>query len=159
MEWLPSILRKIRHLRQNGCDLNKLHEYFGYTDSYNHVRKISLKHDPSVANVFTMTVNQMTCHLNPLQTYIDTMPRDVNNLIYSYVKTHRSVEYRINIPDTYPFAPIKWTLVSFFENSISKNDDEMNPNDMYCGNDHSPALTFDKQILIYLSVLPWLQQF
>lgn len=147
--------RRLDYLRQSGCDFKKLHEYFGYKDTENHIRNISLKRDPSIANVFTLTITQKKCGVSPLQTYIDQIPRDVNNVIYSYLATNREIKYLIELPAEFPFEPIKWSLLSFVENGISKTDEGINPNDMYCGKDFSPVMTFDSQILLHLSRIPW----
>lgn len=148
--------RRLEYLRSSGCDFKKLHEYFGYKDSEHHVRKISMSRDPSIANVFTLTIKQNKRDVTPLQTYMDGLPRDVNNVIYSYLSTNREIKYVIELPSDFPFQPMKWSLISFVENGVSKTDDGINPNDMYCGKDFSPAMSFDLEILLHLSRIPWL---
>jgi len=148
--------RRLEYLRESGCDFKKLHEYFGYKDTENHIRNISLRRDPSIANVFTLTIKQKKRDVTPVQTYINQMPKDVNNLIYSYLATNREIKYLIELPSDFPFQPMKWSLISFVENGISKTDEGIDPNDMYCGKDFSPAMSFDLEILLHLSRIPWL---
>jgi len=147
--------RHLAYLKRSGCDFNKMNEYYGYKDTENHIRKISLMRDPTLANVFKLTITQKKRELNPLQTYIDNLPRDMNNVIYSYLYVKRELNYLIEIPNDFPFRPLLWSIVSFKENDVSKYEDIINPNEMYCGNDFSPAMTLESQILLHLSGIPW----
>ena len=152
---LQILNRRLEYLRGSGCNFQKLHEYFGYRDTETHIRKISLKRDPYLANIFTLIITQKKREISPLQTYMDALPRDVNNLIYSYLHTNREIKYIIELPANFPFHPINWTLLSFEENGVLKSHDGNDPNNMYCGSDFSPAMTVDAQILLYLSSISW----
>ena len=148
--------RRLQHLKLCGCDFGKMHEYFGFKDTKDNIRKISLTRDPFLANVFKLTIKQKKCSLSPMQTYISQLPRDVNNLIYSYIYLNRSLTYTLEVPGDFPFTPLIWSLESFKENGISKPNYDANPNDMYCGSDFSPAMSLESQILLYLSRITWL---
>ena len=148
--------RRIRFMENSGCDFENIHEFFGYKNTRNHIRKMSLIRQSAV-NWFTLTVTQHKKELTPFQTYIAELPRDMNNLIYSFLHVDVVLKYMIEIPNSYPFNPINWELLSFTENGMNKNDAETNPKEMYCSDDFSPAMTFDAQILLHLSRLPWLQ--
>ena len=148
--------RRLQHLKLCGCDFNNMHEYFGYKDTKDNIRKISLTRDPNLANVFKLTITQKKSALNPLQTYISQLPRDMNNHIYSYIAVNRLITYSLEVPSDFPFRPLIWSLISFKENGVTKPYYDTNPNDMYCGSDFSPAMSLESQILIYLSRVKWL---
>jgi hypothetical protein len=148
--------RRLAQLKRSGCDFNKMHEYFGYMDTKDNIRRISLTRDMCLANVFKLTVTQNNCAIDPLQTYISELPRDMNNEIYSYLIAKRELKYVLEIPSDFPFEPIKWSLVSFKENGVLKSYSYTDPNEIYCGSDFSPAMSLDAQILIHLSRIPWL---
>jgi hypothetical protein len=148
--------RRLEHLKLCGCDFNNMHEYFGFKDTNNNIRKISLTRDPVLANVFKLTITQKKCALNPLQTYISQLPRDMNNSIYSYIAANRKLTYILEVPSDFPFSPLIWSLESFKENGCLKSHSEADPNEMYCGSDFSPAMSLETQILMQLSRISWL---
>jgi hypothetical protein len=148
--------RRLEHLKLSGCDFNNMHEYFGFKDTKDNIRKISLTRAPGLANVFKLTITQKKCALNPLQTYISQLPRDMNNYIYSYVATTRKLIYILEVPSDFPFSPLIWSLESFKENGDLKSHSESDPNEMYCGSDFSPAMSLETQILMHLSRVKWL---
>jgi len=148
--------RRLSQLKSSGCDFNKMHEYFGYMDNKDNIRRISLTRDTGLANVFKLTITQKKHAIDPLQTYINELPRDMNNEIYSYLVAKRELKYVLEIPSDFPFTPIKWSLVSFEENGVLKSYSETDPNEIYCGLDFSPAMSLDAQILIHLSRISWL---
>lgn len=146
--------RSLEGMKTAGCEFSKLNEYFGYRNTDNHVVKIFLERDPNLVNIFTLTIIQKTL-VNPFQTYVKELPRDMNNEIYSFLSVRRELKYVLEIPSDFPFQPLNWSLISFKENDISKMETGISPNEMWC-NDFSPAMTFEGQIRTYLSTLPWL---
>jgi hypothetical protein len=133
-----------------------MHEYFGYKNTENNIRTISLKRDPYISNCFILTIRQKKRDIHPLNTYIRELPRDMNNLIYSYLVLDRCLKFSIEVPYDYPFRELSWTLLKYIENGVSKPDIyNIIPNDIYCGRDFSPAIQIESQILIYLSLMPW----
>lgn len=148
--------RRLEHLKLSGCDFNNMHEYFGFNDTKDNIRKISLTRAPGLVNVFKLTITQNKCAISPFQTYITELPRDMNNHIYSYVATTRKLIYILEVPSDFPFSPLIWSLESFKENGALKSHSESDPNEMYCGSDFSPAMSLETQILMHLSRLKWL---
>ena len=93
---------------------------------------------------------------SPLETYINGLPRDVNNYIHSFLVDIRRMTHVINFPQDYPFESPKWTLQEYTVNGLSKKEDEEKKETMFCGADWSPSLKIDKEILTYVSGLEWL---
>jgi hypothetical protein len=93
---------------------------------------------------------------SPLETYIDGLPRDINNCIHSYLVDIRKMIHLIEFPLSYPFNPPTWTLQEYTVNGLSKKADEEKKEKLFCGADWSPSLKIDKEILTYVSTLEWL---
>ena len=148
--------RWLRRLKEDGCDFSKMDEFFGYKNTENHIRKITFTRDPHITNCFVLTITQYKRECEPTQMYMKELPRELNNIIYSYVSVNRVISYALEVPSDFPFRPIIWSLISFKENGIKMPNYDANPNNMYCGQDFSPAMSVDSQILLYLSSIEWL---
>lgn len=144
------------HLRHIGCDKDKLHESFGFTNTTNHIRKISLAMDNDINTRYYLRIESHNRDASPLETYIDGLPRDINNCIHSYLVDIRKMIHLIEFPLSYPFNPPTWTLQEYTVNGLSKKADEEKKEKLFCGNDWSPSLKIDKEILTYVSTLEWL---
>ena len=144
------------HLRHIGCDKNNMHEYFGFTNTSNNIRKISLVMDKENNTRYILRIESHKRTASPLETYIDGLPRDVNNYIHSFLVDIRRMTHVIEFPLSYPFEQPLWTLQEYTVNGISKKEDEDKKETLFCGRDWSPALKIDKEILLSVSKLEWL---
>ena len=144
------------HLRYLGCNKEKMHEYFGFTNTSNNIRKIRLVMDQENNKRCTLYIESHKRTASPLETYINGLPRDVNNYIHSFLVDIRRMTHVINFPQDYPFESPKWTLQEYTVNGLSKKEDEEKKETMFCGADWSPSLKIDKEILTYVSGLEWL---
>jgi hypothetical protein len=105
---------------------------------------------------YTLLIESHKRTASPLETYINGLPRDVNNYIHSFLVDVRRMTHVINFPLTYPFEQPTWTLHEYTVNGLSKKADEEKKDKLFCGNDWSPSLKIDKEILTYVSGLNWL---
>ena len=155
-EYNNYMLRLRSHLRHIGCDKEKMHEYFGFTNTSNNIRKISLTMDKENNRRCTLRIESHKRTSSPLETYIDGLPRDVNNYIHSFLVDIRRMTHVIEFPLSYPFEQPLWTLQEYTVNGISKKEDEEKKATLFCGVDWSPAIKIDKEILLFISKLEWL---
>jgi len=149
------ILRMIQNIKRNGGSLRKLHKYFDLKNTQRNIREISLKRDSEYGRIFHLKIKSKHRDYDVLETYIDGLPRDINNVIYSYLYTVRELNYMIRLPINYPHEEPKWVLKNYSENGKSKPYYEADPNALYCGRDYSPAMRVDSEILLYVSALSW----
>lgn len=150
--------RMFHNLKSDGCNTKKLDKYFGWKDTERNIRKISLTRDTDYKRCLHLTIKSKHRDYDVLETYLDRLPRDMNNIIYSYLFTVRELKYIINIPINYPFDEPKWVLKKYSENGQSKPYYEPDPNALYCGQDHSPSMHIDREILLYCSLISWFNQ-
>jgi len=148
----------IEKIKENGGNLRKLHKYFGIEDTERNIREISLERDQGYGNVFHLKIRSKYCDYNVTDTYINGIPRDMNNVIYSYLNTVRELNYMIHLPRNYPFDEPKWVLKKYSENGKSVHYDGEDPNALYCGRDYSVSMHLDVEILIFVSSLKWFIQ-
>jgi ubiquitin-protein ligase len=144
-------------LLRQGCDLSNLQDFWGYkrTDTIN--RQISLCKSLEQLNTAELTIKINKNCLTPFETYIKELPRDINNVIFSFLRDNRILKYSIHYTDEYPFRPPVWTLMDYRKNSEKQFNDIRNHFDLlYCGGrEWSPAITMENEILMYLSTIPW----
>jgi hypothetical protein len=146
--------RRLDQLQRGGCDLANMQDFYGYITSENNQKTIHLQREST--NTFTLTVKVKKKSADVLQTYISELPRDMNNEIYSFLVSSYHLRYRLEIPDQYPFCHLTWIFEKYSKNGLENSKFDMDPNEMYCGQDHSPATTLDKEILMFISKIPWL---
>uniref|UniRef100_A0A6C0B3R8 Uncharacterized protein n=1 Tax=viral metagenome TaxID=1070528 RepID=A0A6C0B3R8_9ZZZZ len=149
------ILRMLRNIKRGGGSLRKLHKYFGIQDTERNIRGISIRPDSEYVNIIYLKIKSKSRDYDVLETYIDGLPRDINNVIYSYLFTVRELNYMIRLPINYPFEEPKWVFKKYSENGKSVPHYEPDPNALYCGQDHSPSMHIDLEILLYVSSLSW----
>jgi hypothetical protein len=126
-----------------GCDISKMHEYFGYTKSDRYVlRNIRLERDEEFYTKMKLTI-----------TAIERVQNDDES--DSELLLERNLVYALELPPDYPFRTMIWRLLSNTENGLEKPYIGPDPNEMYCGKDSSPSMTFESDILIYVSTLHW----
>lgn len=132
-----------------GCDISKMHEYFGYTKSDHYVlRNIRLERDEEFYTKMKLTITA----IQRIHNDDDDVAVDDNN---SELLLERNLVYALELPPDYPFRTMTWRLLSNTENGLEKPYIGPDPNEMYCGKDSSPSMTFDSDILIYVSTLQW----
>jgi hypothetical protein len=149
--------KRLNRLKQDGCDISKMHEYFGYKNTEKCSRSVCLKRDPFIVNVFTLTITCKKVDYDPCQVYVNELPRDMNNIIYSYLITNCQLKYSIELPRDHPFSKPIWNFLEYKENGVDKNSFHVDPNEIYCGRDFSPAMSFDKEILLFLETIDWMK--
>jgi len=145
----------LRNIKRGGGSLRKLHKYFGIQDTERNIRGISIRPDSEYVNIIYLKIKSKSRDYDVLETYIDGLPRDINNVIYSYLFTVRELNYMIRLPINYPFEEPKWVFKKYSENGKSVPHYEPDPNALYCGQDHSPSMHIDLEILLYVSSLSW----
>jgi hypothetical protein len=120
-----------------------MHEYFGYTKSDHYVlRNIRLERDEEYYTKMKVTI-----------TAIERVQNDDES--DSELLLERNLVYALELPPDYPFRTMIWRLLSNTENGLEKPYIGPDPNEMYCGKDSSPSMTFESDILIYVSSLSW----
>jgi hypothetical protein len=141
------------HFKQINCDVSKMQEHFGMENTPNHIRKIRLERDEEVFSRQTLIIECYKREADVLDTYINGLPRDINNYIYSFLSTTIKLKNIIELPPDYPFAPPLWIPLEYVVDGVSRLKDK---HQEFCNTDWSPALKLDKEILIYISTLEWL---
>ena len=146
MRFISYMKRLFAAFDSMGCDISKMHEYFGYTKSDRYVlRNIRLERDEEFYTKMKLTITAIHNH-------DDDIAGDDNN---SELLLERNLVYALELPPDYPFRTMTWRLLSNTENGMEKPYIGPDPNEMYCGKDSSPSMTFESDILIYVSSLYW----
>ena len=142
MRFISYMKRLFAAFDRMGCDISKMHEYFGYTNSDHYVlRNIRLERDEEYYTKMKLTI-----------TAIERIRNDVDT---PELLVERNLVYALELPSDYPFRVMEWRLLSNTENGLEKPYIGSDPNEMYCGKDNSPSMSFESDILIYVSTLPW----
>lgn len=130
-------------------DMDRMEEYFGI-ESTDYVKKsISLKRTGRFSYFATI---KKTNIYNPLHTYINGLPRDVNNVIYSYLwEPNFTIDIRMYLPPVYPFRRTKWTILNYVKDGKKMDNNKETQNVMCLLSDMSPSISLDKEIIAYLS--------
>jgi len=149
--------RGFSNLLNQGCDLSNLQYFWGYKDTDYTKRQISFFESPNEINTAELTIKIKKYNVSPIQTYIKELPKDINNIIFSFLKDDRILKYLIHYTDEYPFRPPTWTLVTYVKNGEREINDMPNHFDLlYCsGREWSPAITMENEIIMYVSTIPW----
>jgi hypothetical protein len=143
MRFISYMKRLFASFDSMGCDISKMHEYFGYTKSDHYVlRNIRLERDEEYYTKMKVTI-----------TAIERVQNDDES--DSELLLERNLVYALELPPDYPFRTMIWRLLSNTENGLEKPYIGPDPNEMYCGKDSSPSMTFESDILIYVSTLHW----
>jgi hypothetical protein len=132
-------------------DLNKIETHFGILDTDYSYHSISLQRTDLFS--YRLSIKKLNIH-NPLTTYIEELPRDINNVIYSYLSEPNFImKINIRIPYAYPFDSPVWTVVRYIKDGKPQNRNEETKKTRCSLRHSSPVLTLDKEILIYVSNL------
>ena len=96
---------------------------------------------------YDLTIKKLNVY-SPLTTYIRELPRDMNNLIYSFLSEPDNfvVKISIRLPHKYPFEQSKWQVTSCVGGAQVP--------DPVCKVDAwSPSMTLDMEIIYFVSQL------
>jgi hypothetical protein len=151
----PFVVTRRRLFTSLSIKYDKMDEYFGIVSTKKHIRNISFHRDDENNRKFILKIESYKQELDPINTYIFGLPRDINNYIYSFLSTTRIMKHRIELPIDYPFVQPYWTLLEYTVDGQSKKEEENKKEKIYC-RDWSPATILDKEILAYISTLTWL---
>lgn len=159
METTPSwkrIRRNLSFLRRDGCNLSEMEKYFGYENTHSHIRNISLEYEENNLFKFSLTIVSTKRENDILDIYIKELPREMNSVISEYLITKRVIKCSIEIPLQYPFKEPIFKVVEYSENGKAKPYNHYEPSTLYCSGDHCCSMMIEKDVLNYLSKLPWL---
>jgi hypothetical protein len=155
-----SYLRRVfKQFISTGCDISKMHECFGYKNTDKHpLRTICLERDQEFRTKMKLTITCVSKDYDILDTHINGLPKEMNYIVNSYLSTNRVLVYAMELPQDYPFQTVKWTLLSYTEDGLERPFVGPDPNELYCGNDSTPSMLFDSDILMYVSSLRWFNE-
>jgi len=145
------IIRKRHEYLTRITDMNKLEEYFGITDTDYVRHSITLER----TDLFDYILNIKRLNkYDPLAIYINGLPRDINNFIYSYLSVPNViVKARIIIERGYPFVIPIWKILSFVKDGKRQDVDEETANVNCIMKNTSACMTIEKEILFYATTV------
>jgi hypothetical protein len=146
--------REFYQLTKNGYDLVK---HYGITNTGTTKRQIYIYKSRNRAYTTELTIKINKNDLSPLETYIKDLPRDINNVIFSFIRDDALLKYCISYTSVYPFQPPTWKLIRYRKNGEKHINDISNHYDLlYCnGREWSPAITMESEILLFVTAIPW----
>lgn len=128
-----------------------MERYFGIPDTDTSTHSISLKRKGRFH--YGLTVKKLNIY-DPINTYIRGLPRDINNLIYSYVRdTNFVIKIKVRLPRNYPFDSSVWTVTNYVKDGKPQNLIEETKKTRCLSKNSSPTMMLDKEILCYVSDL------
>jgi hypothetical protein len=131
-------------------DLNRMEKYFDIQNTPYSNYSISLDRHPHPFECevsYDLTIKKLNVY-SPLTTYIKELPRDMNNLIYSYLSERGNfvLQISIRLPAQYPFERSQWQVISCVGGRTVP--------DPVCKVDlWSPSMTLDMEIIYFVSQL------
>jgi len=132
-------------------DINKMETYFGIPDTDISTHSISLKRKGRFH--YGLIIKKLNIY-DPIAIYIRGLPRDMNNLIYSYLQeTNFVIKIRMCLPRNYPFDFTRWTVTEYVKDGTSQNVREETKKARCLSKNLSPTMMLDKEILCYVSDL------
>ena len=151
---LQSLLeRREKHLIQGGCDFDNLQDYFGYQNTPNSWRQISLKRDPADNTKYIVDIKRVNREHDILDIYFQGLPREINNLVYMFLFSKTEIKISIKLPPSYPFNQPKWNVLLYAKNgkdSIRKRCMEIAKiKKMFC--EFSVTMFLEKAVHMYLA--------
>jgi len=132
-------------------DITKMETHFGILNTdYSH-HSISLERKDRFR--YKLIVKKLNIY-NPLETYIKGLPRDIINVIYSYLSDANFImKINIRIPCSYPFDSPIWTVLRYAKDGKTQNTKKETRNARCLLGHSSPVVTLEKEILYYVSTL------
>jgi len=137
---------------------DRMHEDYGIISTKENARKISLRRDEENNRKFILTISSINKYVDPTHAYICGLPREINNYIYSFIGINSTIimKHSIELQSGYPFQGTNWTLLEYTVDGKCKKEEEDKKEQVYCGENWTPAMTLDNEILAYVSTLDWL---
>jgi len=134
-------------------------KFYGYQNSDTVIRKISLEPCEIKNNHFKLKIKSKKRDYDLIYNNIIELPRDVNNVIYSFLLDVREINWKIEFPINYPFENSVWKLTSHISNgkdisSVTSFSEKQKIEILQCGS-LSVVQFIEKEILLYLITLDW----
>jgi hypothetical protein len=152
---LGFIERREKYLKHGGCNIIKMHEYFGLKDTNLVTHDISMTRDNNNPFQYNIKIKRYARDYDLIKNNIRQLPRDVNNYIYGFLVGNTKINITVNMPIEYPFRPAKWTVNEFIKNGKNCANralfETMKIERKLC--DWPISMYIDKQILYYLTML------
>lgn len=132
-------------------DLKKMETHFEIPDTDISTHSISLQRKNRFH--YDLTIKKLNVY-DPLTTYIQRLPRDVNNLIYSYLRdTNFVIKMNARLPRDYPFDFPEWTVTNYVKDGTLQNIIEETKKAQCLSKNSSPTMMLDKEVLCYVSTV------
>jgi len=146
-------------------DFMNLQEFYGYKNTESFKRKISLKPDELTKYKFILNIQVLQKDYDLVLNNIKELPKDVNNVIYSYLHYGRRMKWCIEFCANYPFEESEWTLLedvtyglyerpTMMDMKKNKQVEEDKIRKIKCSS-LSCVQFIEKEILLYLLTLDW----
>jgi hypothetical protein len=152
---LSLMARREAYLKVGGCDIEKLHEYFGLKNTNLITHDISMTRDPDNPLQYKIEIKRYTRDYDLIKNNIRQLPRDINNYIYGFLVTNTKINITVKMPIEYPFKSAKWTVTKFIKNGKNSPNralfETMKIEKKLC--DWPLTMYIDKQLLVYLTML------
>lgn len=147
--------RREAYLKYGGCDISKMHEYFGLQNTSLVTHDISMARDVDNPFQYKIVIKRYARDYDLIKNNIKKLPRDVNNYIYGFLVTNTKINITVKMPIEYPFKPAKWTVTQFIKNGKNSPNralfETMKIDKRIC--DWPLTMYIDKQLLVYLTLL------
>lgn len=152
---LGLIERREAYLKYSGCDIIKMHEYFGLKNTNLLTHDISMTRVNNKPFQYNIEIKKYSRDYDLIKNNIRQLPRDVNNYIYGFLVANTKINITVNLPIEYPFRPAKWTVTEFIKNGKNSPNralfETMKIERKLC--DWPISMYIDKQLLYYLTML------
>jgi len=143
------INRRHNYLCQT-LDLKRMETHFDIVDTDYSKHSISLERRTRF--IYSLTIKKTSVY-NPLTTYIQGLPRDMNNVIYSYLKeTNLIIKILIRLPHDYPFGSTTWTVIKYSRDGKTVNARDETQK-VRCIMNPSCAMKLDQEVIQYISTI------
>jgi len=145
---LRIIDRRHSHL-SNLFDMNKMERYFGIIDTDYSTHSVVFQRNGRFH--YDLAIKKLNVY-DPVATYIRGLPRDINNLIYSYLRdTNFIIKIRVRLPRNYPFDSSVWTVTYYIKDGTPQNMREETQKVRCLLKNSLPSMMIDKEILYFVS--------
>jgi hypothetical protein len=147
--------RRENYLKHGGCDMSKIHEYFGLKNTNLVTHDISIIRDANNPFQYNIEIKRYARDYDLIKNNIRQLPRDVNNYIYGFLVTHTKINITVKLPIEYPFKSAKWRVTKFIKNGKNSPNralfETMKIDKKLC--DWPLTMYIDKQLLVYMTML------
>jgi hypothetical protein len=133
------------------ADMGKLEKFYNIDDTEFIRHSISLLRTGQFT--YTLSIKKLTKH-NPLHTYIQELPRDINNEIFAYLwQPNLIMDIDIQLPPNYPFVSCHWNVVQFTKNGKVQNSRDETDKLNCLFSESSISIKLYSEVLYYWSIL------